>query len=79
MRGKIESLLKFIEYIELIIKKFEKEDEYLIDRLDELKDNIINNKIEYAYVAYIEIINYLELEDELYDVYKDYLNYVEKI
>lgn len=65
---------KIIYYIEEIIN--EETDNYLIDIFEEIKNNINNNKIEYAYIGVIEIIDYLELNEELSEIYTKYLNYI---
>lgn len=65
---------KIIYYIEEIIN--EETDSYLIDIFEEIKNNINNNKIEYAYIGVIEIIDYLELNEELSEIYTKYLDYI---
>ena len=65
---------KIIYYIEEIIN--EETDSYLIDIFEEIKNYINNNKIEYAYIGVIEIIDYLELNEELSEIYTKYLDYI---
>lgn len=65
---------QIVDYINDVI--LTQKADYLIDILEEIKCNIINNKIEYAYVGLIEVIDYLDIDLEMYNIHKNYLDYI---
>lgn len=65
---------KVFDFIEGIIER--ENDVYLISILEEIKSNFNNNKFDYVYLGIDEVIDYLGLDEELSDIYKNYLNYI---
>lgn len=64
-----------VDYINLILNEIS--DTYIIDIFEEIKSNILKNKKGYLYIGLIEIIEYLGLDEELYIIYMDYLNFID--